>query len=116
MRARAVELFPGLTGPVVQAKTCLYSVTPDEHFVVGPHPDHPQVIVACGFSGHGFKFVPVIGEILADLAVDGRTDHGISLFDPARFRPSPVQRQRPTEDASPASCPATSAKLSGTSR
>lgn len=86
MRARALELFPGLTGPVVQAKSCLYSVTPDEHFVLGPHPDHPQVIVACGFSGHGFKFVPVIGEILADLAVDGTTRHGISLFDPARFR------------------------------
>ena len=128
MRARAVELFPRLTGAVVQAKTCLYSVTPDEHFVVGPHPDHPQVIVACGFSGHGFKFVPVIGEILADLAVDGATDHEISLFDPARFRSTPgpglgqgpgqgpAQRQRPTEDASSASCPATPAKLSGVSR
>ncbi|AGP31277.1 N-methyl-L-tryptophan oxidase [Corynebacterium terpenotabidum] len=86
MRARALELFPALTGPLVQAKTCLYSVTPDEHFVVGPHPDHPQVIVACGFSGHGFKFVPVIGEILADLAIDGTTRHNIDLFDPSRFR------------------------------
>ncbi|MCI1256275.1 MAG: FAD-dependent oxidoreductase, partial [Corynebacterium provencense] len=87
MRDRAVQLFPGLTGPLVQAKTCLYSVTPDEHFIVGPHPDHPQVILACGFSGHGFKFVPVIGEILADLTLDGTTRHEISLFDPGRFRP-----------------------------
>jgi sarcosine oxidase len=43
-------------------------------------------VVACGFSGHGFKFVPVVGEILADLALDGRTDHPIGLFDPGRFR------------------------------
>jgi sarcosine oxidase len=43
------------------------------------------VVVACGFSGHGFKFVPVLGEILADLALDGSTAHPIGLFDPARF-------------------------------
>ncbi|WP_159501453.1 N-methyl-L-tryptophan oxidase [Microbacterium sp. 18062] len=84
MRERAVQLFPRLTGPLVQAKTCLYSVTPDEHFVIGTHPEHAQVQVACGFSGHGFKFVPVIGEILADLTIDGRTDLPIGLFDPAR--------------------------------
>ncbi len=68
------------------ATVCLYTTTPDEHFVVGPHPRHPNVVVACGFSGHGFKFVPVIGEILADLVLDGRTDHPIDLFDPLRFR------------------------------
>ncbi|GAB2672791.1 N-methyl-L-tryptophan oxidase [Gordonia jinhuaensis] len=84
MRDRARQLFPHLTGPVVQAKTCLYSVTPDEHFVVGTHPAHEQVSVGCGFSGHGFKFVPVIGEILADLATAGRTDHPVALFDPRR--------------------------------
>lgn len=84
MRARAVQLFPRLTGPLVQAKTCLYSVTPDEHFVIGPHPLHRQVQIACGFSGHGFKFVPVVGEILADLAVAGSTELPISLFDPTR--------------------------------
>lgn len=84
MRERAVQLFPRLTGPLVQAKTCLYSVTPDEHFVIGTHPEHAQVQVACGFSGHGFKFVPVVGEILADLAIDGRTDLPIGLFDPTR--------------------------------
>lgn len=84
MLERARELFPLLGRPVVQAKTCLYSVTPDEHFVVGQHPAHPQVSVACGFSGHGFKFVPVIGEILADLATTGTTDHPVELFDPRR--------------------------------
>jgi sarcosine oxidase len=86
LRRRAAEVFPGLTGPAVAATVCLYTTTPDEHFVIGPHPAHENVVVACGFSGHGFKFVPVVGEILADLALDGRTDHPIGLFDPGRFR------------------------------
>ncbi|MCL3860989.1 N-methyl-L-tryptophan oxidase [Actinotalea sp. K2] len=84
LRSRALELFPHLTGPLVTAKTCLYTTTRDEHFVVGLHPGVPQVAVACGFSGHGFKFVPVIGEVLADLVVDGATPHDITLFDPLR--------------------------------
>lgn len=62
----------------------MYTTTPDEHFVLAKHPDHANVTVACGFSGHGFKFVPVIGEVLADLAIDGATSHPIALFDPAR--------------------------------
>jgi glycine/D-amino acid oxidase-like deaminating enzyme len=62
----------------------MYTTTPDEHFVIATHPDHTQVTVACGFSGHGFKFVPVVGEILADLATDGGTAHPIALFDPRR--------------------------------
>jgi glycine/D-amino acid oxidase-like deaminating enzyme len=44
------------------------------------------VTVACGFSGHGFKFVPVIGEIIADLATEGTTEHPIALFNPRRVR------------------------------
>ena len=67
------------------AKPCLYTLTPDEHFVVGRHPEHPSIAVACGFSGHGFKFAPVVGEILADLVLDGHTSHDISLFNPVRF-------------------------------
>jgi sarcosine oxidase len=86
LRRRAAEVLPGLTGPAVAATVCLYTTTPDEHFVVGPHPAYENVVVACGFSGHGFKFVPVVGEILADLVIDGRTDHPIGLFDPRRFR------------------------------
>jgi sarcosine oxidase len=63
----------------------MYTNTPDEHFVIGRHPGHDNVVVACGFSGHGFKFVSVVGEILADLSVDGRTRHPIGLFAPNRF-------------------------------
>jgi sarcosine oxidase len=83
-RARARQLFPHLTGPLVKAMTCLYTTSPDRDFVVGALPGQPQVTVASVCSGHGFKFVPVIGEVLADLVVAGRTAHDISLFDPAR--------------------------------
>ncbi len=72
-------------GGWLAAKPCLYTLTPDEHFVLGRHPEHPSVAVACGFSGHGFKFAPVVGEILADLVLDGQTRQEISLFDPTRF-------------------------------
>ncbi len=77
--------IPTLPATFRRAATCLYTNTPDEHFVIAPHPRHPRVVVASGFSGHGFKFVPVVGEILADLVVDGETRHPIALFDPARF-------------------------------
>ena len=77
--------LPDLPGTFLRAKTCLYSNTPDEHFVIARHPAHEAVTVACGFSGHGFKFVPVVGEILADLAGTGTTRHPIELFDPRRF-------------------------------
>ena len=84
MQARAGRLLPDLPGPLLHAATCMYSTTPDQHFVVATHPAHPAVTVACGFSGHGFKFVPVVGEILADLATTGSTAHPIALFDPLR--------------------------------
>ena len=67
-------------------KHCLYTLTPDQHFVLGRHPEHERVAVAAGFSGHGFKFVPVVGEILAELALTGATAHPIGLFAPCRFR------------------------------
>jgi sarcosine oxidase len=76
------DLMPTLPGRLLRAVPCMYTTTPDEHFVIARR---EQVTVACGFSGHGFKFVPVVGEILADLAVDGATRHPIALFDPLRF-------------------------------
>ena len=78
------RVVPTLPGRSLNAAACMYTTTPDEHFVIATHPHHEQVTVACGFSGHGFKFVPVVGEILADLAIDGTTGHPISLFDPRR--------------------------------
>jgi sarcosine oxidase len=85
MRDRVARVVPALDGPCLHSATCMYSNTPDEHFVIARHPDSENITVACGFSGHGFKFVPVVGEILADLAIDGVTGHPISLFDPKRL-------------------------------
>ncbi|WP_432834837.1 N-methyl-L-tryptophan oxidase [Dactylosporangium sp. CA-092794] len=92
IRAEEVEVIaahlatrvPAGAGRFLRGKTCLYTNTPDEHFVIARHPAHERVTVACGFSGHGFKFVPVVGEILADLVLTGATGHPIALFDPAR--------------------------------
>lgn len=85
MRTRVSGLLPALTGPCVHTATCMYSNTPDEHFVIARHPSGTRVTIACGFSGHGFKFVPVVGEVLADLVIDGSTAHPIALFDPQRL-------------------------------
>ena len=76
---------PSMNGELVEARTCMYTNTPDQHFVISPHPDHPQVTVAAGFSGHGYKFCSVVGEILADLSTTGETRHPIDLFSPSRF-------------------------------
>ena len=81
MKAR----IPALDGELVRAKTCLYTMTPDENFVIGAHPRAANCTIACGFSGHGFKFASVVGEILADLATSGTTAHPIGLFSPRRF-------------------------------
>lgn len=77
--------FPALDGEILKAQTCLYTMTPDEHFILGAHPQFPAVSIACGFSGHGFKFAPVVGEVLADLATRGTTRHPIEIFSPIRF-------------------------------
>ena len=88
LREHLARFLPQLNGPLLRAVTCLYTLTPDEHFVVTVHPEFPQVTLAAGFSGHGFKFTSVLGEILADLVVEGRTRHDIGLFDPGRFDPA----------------------------
>lgn len=80
LRAAIREFLPGLDGPLLHASTCLYTLTPDLHFVIDRHPVHPRVWVAAGFSGHGFKFCPVVGEILADLASGRHCPFDLSLF------------------------------------
>ncbi len=86
IRAYLAEYVPDLAGRCLDARACMYTNTPDLHFVISAHPDHPQVTIACGFSGHGYKFCSVVGEILADLATEGSTRHPIDLFSPARLR------------------------------
>ena len=70
---------------VVAGATCLYTMTPDQHFVVDRMPGSKHVTVACGFSGHGFKFMPVMGRILADMACDGRTTLPVGFLGLGRF-------------------------------
>ena len=85
MREYLARYVPDLDGDFLYAKTCMYTNTPDEHFVISTHPWHPQVAIAAGFSGHGFKFCGVVGEILADLVTEGETDHPVDLFSPTRL-------------------------------
>ena len=79
------KYFPGAAGATSSMKVCMFTNTPDEHFIIDCLPDSPQVVVAAGFSGHGFKFSSVVGEILSDLAIDGTTSHDIGMFRLARF-------------------------------
>jgi sarcosine oxidase len=76
---------PGSAGAAIHTLTCMYTDTPDLQFVIDVLPDDPNVVVGCGCSGHAFKFTPVLGEILADLAIDGHTEHGIGHLSAARF-------------------------------
>ena len=85
LRQAVSRYFPLAAGRLLDKKTCIYTNTPDEHFMIGVLPDQPQVSVAAGFSGHGFKFASVIGEIMADLAQKGETSHDINLFRLDRF-------------------------------
>jgi sarcosine oxidase len=72
--------IPAAAGPLRYAQSCIYTLTPDRHFLIDLHPDHPNVAVAGGFSGHGFKFSAVVGEVLADLVETGRTSWLIDMF------------------------------------
>jgi sarcosine oxidase len=77
--------LPAGDGPLLRSRVCMYTSTPDGHFVVGALREHPQVVLLGGFSGHGYKMASVIGEIAADLAMTGTTPFDLGLFDPARF-------------------------------
>jgi sarcosine oxidase len=81
--ARAI---PSLAGDRVRGSVCLYGGVPDDDFVLGVHPGSSgRVVLAVGFSGHGFKFMPVVGEIVADLVIDGQTRHDIAFLSPERL-------------------------------
>jgi sarcosine oxidase len=65
--------LPGGAGPLLSSRVCLYTHSPDGHFIIDRHPTSARATIACGFSGHGFKFASVMGEILADLSTTGVT-------------------------------------------
>jgi sarcosine oxidase len=85
LRACTRAYFPDADGPALTLATCMFTNTPDEHFIIDTLPDTPQVVLVSPCSGHGFKFASAIGEVAADLALDGGTDHDIEMFRLSRF-------------------------------
>ncbi|MBA3918274.1 MAG: N-methyl-L-tryptophan oxidase [Gemmatimonas sp.] len=85
LRAAVSRYFPGANGPLQQSATCLFTNTPDEHFIIDRAPGAPELLVVSACSGHGFKFSSVIGEICADVVTGGATAHDIGLFGVGRF-------------------------------
>ncbi len=80
--------LPGVLGDPVAAATCLYTMSPDQHFVIDLVPDARSVAFAAGFSGHGYKFAPVIGELLADLVLEGSSELPADFLRVGRFTES----------------------------
>lgn len=96
IRAIADRYLPGLAGARLErAVTCLYTLTPDEHFIVDLHPQFDNVVFAAGFSGHGFKFAPLIAVALADLVQNGTTSLPIGFLSLNRF--STLAKQQESE-------------------
>jgi glycine/D-amino acid oxidase-like deaminating enzyme len=77
--------IPSAETPCREFSVCLYTMSPDEHFIVDRHPEHERVVFAAGLSGHGYKFTPVLGAALADLTVDGATNLPIEFLSLGRF-------------------------------
>jgi len=78
------QFVPKADGLFISATVCVYTNAPDEHFVLGPHPAHSQVIIASPCSGHGFKFAAAIGEVLAGMVAGVDSPFDLSLFRPDR--------------------------------
>jgi sarcosine oxidase len=85
LRGFAERYFPEGAGPTLMLKACMFVNSPDEHFIIDTLPGSTAVSIAAGFSGHGYKFCSVVGEIMADLALHGSTRHDIGLFRLSRF-------------------------------
>ena len=85
LREYLARSVPDAAGRLLDAKACLFTNTPDMDFVIDLHPEAPNVVFASACSGHGFKFAPVVGEILADLADEGSTRHPVGFLSHARF-------------------------------
>lgn len=81
----AQHFVPQAAGSLVSTRVCLYTMTPDEHFIIDRHPAYPQIVIASCCSGHAFKFSTLLGSILSDLALTGETLHNIDLFRLSRF-------------------------------
>ncbi|OAB37822.1 N-methyltryptophan oxidase [Paenibacillus macquariensis subsp. defensor] len=85
LRSALESYMPAAAGKLIRGSVCKYEMTPDEDFIIDYHPAYPNIILAGGFSGHGFKFSSAVGEILSDLTVKQVTQQDISLFSLSRF-------------------------------
>jgi sarcosine oxidase len=86
MRALLERTFPDAPGRLRETAVCIYTDTPDYHFILGPHPSEPRVVLASPCSGHGFKFASAIGEVVADLVTTGRSEYDLTQFSTQRFK------------------------------
>ena len=85
LRRCLTRYFPDADGPVMALHSCMFTNTPDEHFIIDTLPGHPEVVVASPCSGHGYKFASVVGEIIADLATTGQSRFDLAMFRLGRF-------------------------------
>ncbi|MFB9279481.1 N-methyl-L-tryptophan oxidase [Cohnella cellulosilytica] len=81
------KYLPGAEATPGRGASCSYTMTPDEHFILDRHPEHARIVIGAGFSGHGFKFASVIGEMLARMASGEPPGFDIGMFSIARFTP-----------------------------
>ncbi|MFC5402893.1 N-methyl-L-tryptophan oxidase [Cohnella soli] len=85
LRLALEKFLPGAAGKLLRGVACKYELTPDDNFIIDTHPEHPNIVLAGGFSGHGFKFSSAIGELIADRIEFGRWGRDISIFSLDRF-------------------------------
>lgn len=74
------KFLPNANGPLLKGSTCIYTLTPDEDFILDRHPEYRHLFIAAGFSGHGFKFSSVVGEIISQVITKGKTQFDLSSF------------------------------------
>ena len=97
LRNAISDIMPELGGEVMRSIVCMYTDTPDMHFMIDRHPGHPNVVISSACSGHGFKFSPAVGEVIADLTTDRKPAYDISLFGIKRLLSSDSQTQCPDD-------------------
>jgi sarcosine oxidase len=85
LRHCLTRYFPEADGPVMSLRTCMFTNTPDGHFIIDTLPGQPEIMVVSACSGHGYKFASVVGEIVADLATSGESRFDLSMFRLGRF-------------------------------
>lgn len=90
LRGFLSKYMPDAENELADGKVGLYSLTPDSDFIIDFHPEYSNVVMAGGFSGHGFKFSSIVGSILADLSIKGETEHDISFFALKRFEKAEI--------------------------